>query len=113
MYDGIKNRRDACSAVGIVGARTTHAIPTMLALRRGARRVVPVLSQRETLNLRTGRRDDVAVVPANAKSIANKPIWRNPAFAQSERVLPRIPFQPPLVAIPNLRSSCRVRSFRA
>ena len=48
MYDGIKNRRDACSAVGTVGARTTHAIPTMLALRRGARRVAPVLSRRET-----------------------------------------------------------------
>jgi hypothetical protein len=26
MYDGIKNRRDACSAVGIVGARTPHGL---------------------------------------------------------------------------------------
>ena len=39
MYDGIKNRRDACSAVGIVGARYTTRAPTMLALRRGSRRL--------------------------------------------------------------------------
>jgi hypothetical protein len=39
MYDGNKMRRDACSAVGTVGARIRHAIPTMLALRRGSRRL--------------------------------------------------------------------------
>ena len=31
---------------------------------------------------RTGRRDDVAVVPADAKSIATKPVWRNPAICR-------------------------------
>src|SRR5512143_1404134 len=30
---------------------------------------------------RTGRRDDVAVVPADDKSIATSPVWRNPGFA--------------------------------
>jgi hypothetical protein len=49
-------RRDACSAVGTVGARTRHAIPTMLALRRGS---------------------------ADDKSIATSPAWRNPGFAFS------------------------------
>jgi hypothetical protein len=53
-YDGNKTRRDACSAVGTVGARTRHAIPTMLALRRGS---------------------------ADDKSIATSPAWRNPGFA--------------------------------
>ena len=49
LYDGIKTiRRDACSAVGIVRARTPHALPTMLALRRGSRRLDLVAQQRGT-----------------------------------------------------------------
>lgn len=55
MYDGKKMRaRRVLSAVGTVGARTRHAIPTMLALRRGS---------------------------ADDKSIAISPAWRNPGFA--------------------------------
>jgi hypothetical protein len=42
---GFKTRRDACSAVGTAGARMVHAIPTMLALRRGSGRLVLVLIQ--------------------------------------------------------------------
>ena len=53
MYDGIKQRRDACSAVGTVRARTPHALPTMLALRRGSRRLELVAHQRGTLLLPT------------------------------------------------------------
>lgn len=83
LYDGIrKNRRDACSAVGTVGARIPHALPTMLALRRGSRRWGRVAQPTRDLNpKRSGRRDDVAVVPADAKSIANKPDSRNPGLA--------------------------------
>jgi len=54
----------------------------MLALRRGSRRLELVAQQRGTRNSRrSGRRDDVAVVPADAKSIADSPAWRNPLFA--------------------------------
>src|SRR5678815_466060 len=50
---GKKIRRDACSAVGTVRARTPHALPTMLALRRGSRRLELVAHQRGTLLLPT------------------------------------------------------------
>ena len=100
MYDGNKMRRDVCSAVCTVGARISHAIPTMLALRRGSRRLILVAhSVRDRDPGRTGRRDDVAVVPADDKSIAICPVWRNPGSAVPR---PR-----------DLRSLCRVRSFRA
>ena len=73
----------------------------MLALRRGSRRLELVAQQRGTLNSRrSGRRDDVAVVPADAKSIATSPVWRNPAF----RVKPR--FVPSSLSYP----ACEVRA---
>ena len=53
MCDGKKIRRDACSAVGTVRARIPHALPTMLALRRGSRRLELVAQQRGTLKLLT------------------------------------------------------------
>src|SRR5258708_2695274 len=54
----------------------------MLALRRGSRRLELVAQQRGTLDSgRSGRRDDVAVVPADAKSIATSPAWRNPPLS--------------------------------
>jgi len=67
----------------------------MLALRRGARRLdMDARRASGHDSWRTGRRDDVAVVPADAKSIAINPAWRNPAFA-----FPRARA---------LRTSCRV-----
>src|SRR5581483_2799484 len=48
---------------------------------RGSRRQVPVpFPHPSRRDPRTSRRDDVAVVPADAKSIATKPVWRNPEF---------------------------------
>jgi hypothetical protein len=82
---GFKTRRDACSAVGIAGARMVHAIPTMLAL--GAALDGWSWSSLKSCRdpRRAGRRDDVAVVPADDKSIAISPVWRNPGFAVPER----------------------------
>ena len=111
MCDGIKNL-DATRALLSVPLGRGCLTRFQRCWRYGAaRRLDLAPQQRETRNSRrTGRRDDVAVVPADAKSIATSPVWRNP----ERRVPPR--------RLPRLRTLCRrcliglrgwVRGFRS
>src|SRR5665213_3310142 len=92
-------RRDACSAVGTVGARTPHALPTMLALRRGSRCAEPGRG-------RAGGRQEYRLENSLAQPYAS------PSFARL-----RIRAGPTLClfAVPQpltLLTSCRVPTFR-
>jgi len=65
-----------------------------------------LISEGPCYSRRSGRRDDVAVVPADAKSIATSPAWRNPPLPPQPR------FVSPSLADADPRSSCRVPIFR-